>query len=52
MKHIDLLTVWGLSIISFLTSNEVIGICAVGASVTTIIKNVPGVIKIIKNLKF
>ena len=51
MKHFDLLAVWGLSIITFLTSNQFIGFCAVIASLTTIIKNVPGVINVIKNFK-
>ena len=51
MKHIDLLAVWSLSFITFLTSNEMVGLCAVIASLTTIIKNIPGIIKIFKNLK-
>lgn len=49
MKHFELMAVWGLSIISFLTSNEMIAIFAIGASLTTIIKNMPGVCKTIKN---
>lgn len=51
MKHFELLAVWGLSIVSFLTSNEMIALFAIGASLTTIIKNIPGVIKVFKNLK-
>lgn len=50
MKHFELLAVWGLSIISFLTSNEMIALFAITASLTTIIKNVPGVCKAIKNI--
>lgn len=48
MKHFELLAVWGLSIVSFLTSNEMIALFAIGASFTTIIKNMPGVCKVIK----
>lgn len=51
MKHFDLLAVWFLSIVSYMTSNQMIALCAVGASITTIIKNIPGVIKVIKNIK-
>jgi hypothetical protein len=50
MKHFELLTVWGLSIVSFLTSNEIIALFAITASLTTIIKNVPGVCKALKNI--
>lgn len=50
MKHFELLAVWGLSIMSFLTSNEMIALFAIGASLTTIIKNMPGVCKAIKNI--
>ena len=48
MKHIDLISVWGLSIVTLLTSSEVIGFFAIGASITSIINNLPGVIKFIK----
>ena len=48
MKHIDLISVWGLSIVTILTSSEVIGFFAIGASITSIINNLPGVIKFIK----
>jgi hypothetical protein len=48
MKHFDLLGVWLLSVATFLTSSEVIGFFAIVASVTTIIKNLPDVIKFIK----
>lgn len=51
MKHFELLAVWGLSIMSFLTSNEMIAIFAIGASITTIVKNIPGVVKVFRNLK-
>lgn len=51
MKHFDLLAVWCLSFISFMTSNEMVAFCAVVASITTIIKNIPGIIKVFKNLK-
>jgi hypothetical protein len=50
MKHFDILAVWGLSIVSFITSNEMIALFAIGASFTTIVKNLPGVIKVFKNL--
>lgn len=48
MKHIDLISVWGLSIVTLLTSSEVIGFFAIVASITSIINNLPGVIKFIK----
>jgi hypothetical protein len=48
MKNLDLLGVWFLSIATFLTSSQVIGFFAIVASVTTIINNLPGVIKFIK----
>lgn len=51
MKNFDLIAVWGLSIITFMTSNTFIGLCAVIASLTTIIKNIPGVVNSIKNFK-
>ena len=51
MKHFDLLTVWSLSFITFMTSNEMVAFCAVIASITTIIKNIPGIIRIVKNFK-
>lgn len=44
-QHFDLLGVWLLSIATFLTSSEVIGFFAIVASVTTIVSNMPGVIK-------
>lgn len=47
-QHLDILGVWFLSIATFLTSSEVIGLFAIGASITTIINNLPGVIKFIK----
>lgn len=48
MKHLDLISVWGLSIVTILTSSEVIGFFAIVASITTILNNMPGVIKFIK----
>jgi len=48
MKHLDLISVWGLSIVTILTSSEIIGFFAIAASLTTIINNLPGVIKFIK----
>jgi hypothetical protein len=51
MKHFDLLAVWSLSFITFLTSNEMVAFFAIVASLTTIIKNIPGIIRIIKNFK-
>jgi hypothetical protein len=48
MKHFDLLGVWFLSIATFLTSSEVIGFFAIVASISTIVNNMPGVIKFIK----
>ena len=51
MKHFDLLAVWSLSFISFMTSNEMVALCAVVASLTTIIKNIPGIVKVYKNIK-
>jgi hypothetical protein len=47
-QHFDILGVWFLSIATFLTSSEVIGFFAIAASITTIIGNLPGVIKFIK----
>lgn len=44
-QHFDLLGVWLLSIATFLTSSEVIGFFAILASITTIIGNIPGIIK-------
>jgi hypothetical protein len=51
MKNIDLLAVWGLSFITFMTSNQAVAIFAITASITTIIKNLPGIIRIFKNFK-
>jgi len=48
MKHLDLITIWGLSIGTFLTSSQVLGFFAIVASITSIINNLPGVIKFIK----
>lgn len=48
MKNFDLLGVWFLSIATFLTSSEVIGFFAIVASISTIVNNMPGVIKFIK----
>jgi hypothetical protein len=48
MKHFDILGVWFLSIATFLTSSEVIGFFAIVASISTIVNNMPGVIKFIK----
>lgn len=48
MKHFDILGVWFLSIATFLTSSEVIGFFAIVASISTIVNNLPGVIKFIK----
>jgi len=45
MKHFDLLGVWFLSIATFLTSSEVLGFFAITASISTIVSNMPGVIK-------
>ncbi len=45
MKHLDILAVWFLSISTFLTSSEVLGFFAIVASITTIVSNMPGVIK-------
>jgi hypothetical protein len=45
MKQFELLGVWLLSIATFLTSSEVLGFFAITASITTIIGNMPGVIK-------
>jgi hypothetical protein len=45
MKHFELLGVWLLSIATFLTSSEVLGFFAIAASITTIVNNMPGVIK-------
>ena len=45
MKQFELLGVWLLSIATFLTSSEVLGFFAITASVTTIVSNMPGVIK-------
>jgi hypothetical protein len=47
-QHFDLLGVWLLSIATFFTSSEVLGFFAIATSVTTIIKNLPDVIKFIK----
>lgn len=51
MKHFDLLAVWTLSFMTFMTSNQMVALCAVIASLTTIIKNIPGIIRVFKNLK-
>lgn len=48
MKQFELLGVWFLSIATFLTSSEVIGFFAIAASISSIINNLPGVIKFIK----
>lgn len=48
-QHFDLLGVWLLSIATFLTSSEVLGFFAIAASLTTILSNMPGVIKFFKS---
>jgi len=44
-QHFDLLGVWMLSIATFLTSSEVLGFFAIAASISTIIGNIPNIIK-------
>ena len=50
-ENFDLLAVWCLSIMSFVSESAIVGFFAIVASVTTIIKNLPSVIKFFQNLK-
>ena len=47
----NLLGIWFLSIMSFFSQSALVGLFAIVASVTTIIKNLPSVIKFFQNLK-
>lgn len=44
----DLLFVWGFSLLSWITMNNLVGVFAILASVMSIIKSAPAVIAIIK----